>query len=135
MRYLLDTNICIYCINRRFPLLFDKVMLRHQQFGIYVSAISKAEMYAGSHRRHAPARYRQEQDEFFLNFPSLPFDDVAADAYGRLHARLRDRGQLMGVADMQIAAIAMANDLTLVTHDVRGFMRLPDLPIEDWAVA
>ncbi len=41
----------------------------------------------------------------------------------------------MGVADMQIAAIAMANDLTVVTHDLRGFTRLSDLPIEDWTVA
>ena len=135
MRYLLDTNICIYCINRKYPQLFDRVLLRHQEFGISVSAISKAEMYAGSYRRHASARYRQEQDEFFSYFPSLPFDDMAADVYGRIHARLRDRGQLMGVADMQIAAIAMANDLTVVTHDVRGFTRLPDLPIEDWVVA
>ena len=134
MKYLLDTNICIYCINRRYPQLFDSVLLRHHQFGVSVSAISKAEMYAGSHRRHAPARYRQEQDEFFSHFPSLPFDDTAADLYGRIHARLHDIGQLMGVADMQIAAIAMANDLTVVTHDLRGFTRLSDLPIEDWVV-
>ncbi len=134
MRYLLDTNICIYCINRRYPQLFDKVLLRHQHFGISVSAISKAEMYAGSYRRRAPAHYRQEQDEFFSHFPSLPFDDRAAEFYGHIHGRLRDRGQLMGIADMQIAAIAMANDLIVVTHDIRGFTRLPDLPIEDWVV-
>ncbi len=133
MRYLLDTNICIYCINRRFPQLFDTVLLRHQSIGVAVSAISKAEMYAGSYRRGSPAMYRQEQDEFFSYFPSLPFDDAAAGVYGRIHAFLRDRGQLMGVADMQIAAIAMANKLTVVTHDRRGFWRLPDLPIEDWA--
>ena len=90
-------------------------------------------MYAGSYRRGSPMVYRQEQDEFFSYFPSLPFDDAAADVYGRIHAFLRDRGQLMGVADMQIAAIAMANKLTVVTHDRRGFWRLPNLPIEDWA--
>ncbi|MYD10486.1 MAG: type II toxin-antitoxin system VapC family toxin [Chloroflexi bacterium] len=135
MRYLLDTNICIYCINRRYPQLFDRVLLEHREFGVSISAISKAEMYAGSHRRRVPARYRQEQDEFLSYFPSLPFDDAAADIYGQIHARLRDRGQLMGVADMQIAAIAMANDLTVVTHDLRGFTRLSDLPIEDWTVA
>lgn len=134
MRYLLDTNICIYCINRRYPLLYDQVLLRQQQFGVSVSAISKAEMFAGSQRRRPPARYRQGQDEFFSYFPSLPFDDSAANAYGRVHARLRDRGRLMGVADMQIAAIAIANDLTVVTHDVRGFSRLTDLPVEDWTV-
>ena len=133
MRYLLDTNICIYCINRRYPLLYDQVLLRQQQFDVSVSAISKAEMYAGSYRRGSPVLYRQEQDEFFSYFPSLPFNDAAADAYGRIHAFLRNRGQLMGVADMQIAAIAMANGLTVVTHDRRGFTRLSDLPTEDWA--
>ncbi|MDE2777964.1 MAG: type II toxin-antitoxin system VapC family toxin [Chloroflexota bacterium] len=133
MRYLLNTNICIYCISRRFPQLFDKVLLRHRSSGVAISAISKAEMYAGSYRRRFPALYREEQDEFFSYFPSLPFDDAAADVYGRIHAFLRDRGQLMGVADMQIAAIAMANGLTIVTHDMRGFTRLPELPMEDWA--
>ena len=135
MRYLLDTNICIYCINKRYPQLFTRVLLRHQSTGVAISAISKAEMYAGSYRGRSPALFRQEQDEFFSYFPSLPFDDAAADAYGRIHAFLRDRGQLMGVADMQIAAIAMANGMTVVTHDMRGFKRLPDLPVEDWAVA
>lgn len=132
MRYLLDTNICIYCINRSYPQLFDRVQLRHQSTGVAVSAISKAEMYAGSYRRLSSARYRREQDEFFSYFPSLPFNDAAADVYGRIHAFLTDRGQLMGVADMQIAAIAMVNGLTVVTHDMRGFTRLPDLSIEDW---
>lgn len=133
MRYLLDTNICIYCISGRYPKLFDRVRLRHQSTGVAVSAISKAEMYAGSYRRRSPSLFRQEQDEFFSYFPSLPFNDAAADFYGRIHAFLRDRGQLMGVADMQIAAIAMVNGLTVVTHDMRGFARLPDLPIQDWA--
>lgn len=134
MRYLLDTNICIYCINGRYPQLFETVLRRHQSTGVAISAISKAEMYAGSYRHGSSALYRQEQDEFFSYFPSLPFNDAAADAYGRIHAFLRDRGQLMGVADMQIAATAMTNGLTVVTHDMRGFTRLSELPIEDWAI-
>ena len=92
-----------------------------KELAFAVSAISKAEMYAGSYRRRSPLLFRQEQDDFFSYFPSLPFNDAAADFYGRIHAFLRDRGQLMGVADMQIAAIAMANGLTIVTHDMRGF--------------
>ena len=133
MRYLLDTNICIYCIGGRYPKLYESVLSRHQSAGVAVSAITKAEMYAGSFRRQSATRFRQEQDDFFAHFPSLPFDDEAADAYGRIHAFLRDRGQLMGVADMQIAAVAMTRGLTVVTHDRRGFSRLPDLPLEDWA--
>ena len=134
MRYLLDSNICIYCINDRYPHLFDRVLQQHQSAGVAVSAITKAEMYAGSYRRRSPPLFRQEQDEFLSQFPSLPFSDEAADAYGRIHAYLEDRGQLMGVADMQIAAIATAFSLIVVTHDRRGFLRLPDLPMEDWVI-
>ena len=134
MKYLLDSNICIYCINRKYPEVMNEV-LRRQASGIAISAVSKAEMYAGSYRQGSPKRYRDEQDRFFERFPSLPFDDTAADWYGRIHADLEGRGQLMGVADMQIAAIAMANDLTVVTHDRRGFQRLPELPVEDWVIA
>ena len=134
MKYLLDSNICIYCINRKHPQVVKKV-LRRQASDIAISAISKAEMYAGSYRRGSPRRYRDEQDRFFERFQSLPFDDYAADFYGRIHAYLEGKGQLMGVADMQIAAIAMANSLTVVTHDRRGFWRLPELPVEDWTLA
>ncbi len=131
MKYLLDSNICIYCINRKHPEVINKV-LRRQASDITISAITKAEMYAGSYRRASAKRYRDEQDKFFERFRSLPFDDEAADFYGRIHAFLEAKGQLMGVADMQIAAIAMANGLTVVTHDRRGFWRLPELPVEDW---
>ncbi len=131
MKYLLDSNICIYCINRKHPEVIKQV-LRRQATDIAISAISKAEMYAGSYRRGSPKRYRDEQDRFFERFRSLPFDDPAADCYGRIHADLEVKGQLMGVADMQIAAIAMANNLTIVTHDRRGFSRLTDMSIEDW---
>ena len=132
MIYLLDSNICIYCINRRFPRLIERVA-RQPASTLVISANTKAEMYAGSSRRGAPKRYRLEQDAFFERFASLPFDDAAADRYGRVHAHLESAGQPIGVADMQIAAIALVHDLTLVTHNIRHFERVPNLAIEDWA--
>ena len=65
---------------------------------------------------------------------SLPFDDAAAEPYGRIRADLTARGQTIGGNDMLIAAIALANGCTLVTHNTAEFSRVPGLVIEDWQV-
>jgi len=65
-------------------------------------------------------------------FDSVPFDDAAAEAYGRLRAHLTTTGQLIGPNDLLIAAIALANGLTLVTHNTAEFSRVPGLVIDDW---
>ena len=63
---------------------------------------------------------------------SLPFDDLAAEAYGRIRARLEQAGQLIGPNDLLIAAIAVAHQVTLVTHNTREFQRVEGLQIDDW---
>lgn len=68
-------------------------------------------------------------------FTSLPFDDSAAEIYGRIRAELEAVGMLIGPYDMMIAAIALANDLTLVTHNTREFGRVAGLKVEDWEVS
>jgi len=65
-------------------------------------------------------------------FDSVPFDDAAAEAYGRLRAHLTTTGQLIGPNDLLIAATALANGLTLVTHNTAEFSRVPGLVIDDW---
>ena len=64
--------------------------------------------------------------------PLLPFDQAAAEEYGRLRAYLEARGTPIGHEDTQIAAIALANDLTVVTGNVRHFQRVPGLAVENW---
>ena len=70
--------------------------------------------------------------KFFDQFVSLPFDDASAEAYGRLRAELARRGTPIGPNDLMIAAIALAYDLTLVTHNTAEFSRVPGLRLEDW---
>ncbi len=71
--------------------------------------------------------------EFFgSRFPSLPFDDRVARRYGKIRARLAKQGRLIGPNDLMIAAIAIANELTLVTHNTGEFSRVKNLRIEDW---
>ena len=63
---------------------------------------------------------------------SVPFDDLAADVYGRIRADLERRGQAIGPNDTMIAAIALANGLTVVSHNRAEFSRVSGLLIEDW---
>lgn len=71
---------------------------------------------------------------FILPYQSLPFDDVAADHHARIRADLAQKGISIGPHDSQIAAIALAHNLTVVTHNVSEFSRVPGLTIEDWQV-
>jgi tRNA(fMet)-specific endonuclease VapC len=65
-------------------------------------------------------------------FVSLPFDDRAAEEYGKVRAHLAALGTPIGPNDTMIAAIALANQLTLVTHNTTEFSRVPGLVLEDW---
>lgn len=76
-------------------------------------------------------RRTQEQNS---NSVSLPFDDRAAEEYGVVRSHLTGLGTLIGANDLMIAAIALANGLTLVTHNTTEFSRVPGLFLEDWQV-
>ncbi len=132
MRYLLDTDICLYYINGLEPKVRQNLH-QHRASDIVVSAITKCEMYAGSSGSQNPAKSRAQQDLFLRQFVSLPFDDDAAEAYGRIDGLLKSRGASIGPLDTQIAAIALVHNLTLVTHNTRHFSRIPNLAMEDWA--
>ena len=73
-----------------------------------------------------------KQQAFVERFVSLPFDDAAALMYGRLRAELERAGTPIGANDLLIASIALANGLTLITHNTREFGRVPGLQIADW---
>ena len=133
MKYLLDTNTCIRYINGRAPQIREQI-LQIEDSDIAISAITKAEMFAGSARSQTPQRSRAKQDAFFIRFTSLPFDDSCADEFGRIRAHLESAGTPIGPYDMQIAAIANIHDLILVTHNTREFSRIAWLKIEDWEV-
>ena len=72
------------------------------------------------------------QQEFLHQFISLPFDDQAAMIFGDIRAGLAAQGTPIGAYDLQIAAIALANNLILVTHNTKEFTRISQLQVEDW---
>lgn len=133
MRYLLDTNTCIRYINGRAPKIREH-MLRTEDSDIAISTITKAEMYTGSAKSQTPQRSRAKQDAFFVRFSSLPFDDDSAHEFGQIRAHLESEGTPIGPYDMQIASIAIVHDLILVTHNMKEFIRISWLKIEDWEI-
>jgi tRNA(fMet)-specific endonuclease VapC len=133
MKYLLDTNTCIRFINGRAPKLRD-AFLQKTEADIFISSITKAEMFYGSAKSQTPEISRAKQEQFFKRFVSLSFDEKAAYIYGTLRAELEQQGTPIGSYDMLIAAIALANDLVLVTHNVGEFSRIKELKIEDWEI-
>lgn len=133
MKYLLDTNPCIRYLNGRAPLLIQKMAAIPRE-DIAISIITKAELYYGSAKSQTPERSRQRQLAFLGQFTLLPFDDAAVDHYAELRVLLERRGVPISHPDMQIAAIALANSLILITHNTVEFSRIEGLTLEDWEV-
>jgi tRNA(fMet)-specific endonuclease VapC len=131
VRYLLDTNVCARYLNGRSPAIRERLRATNIA-DIAVSSVVKGELFYGAIKSNNPERTKAHQEEFLKLFVSLPFDDDAALIYGRIRAELSANGTLIGPNDLQIAAIAMANNLILVTHNTREFSRVNGLQIEDW---
>jgi len=131
VRYLLDTNTCIRYLNGRAPAV-PTHLAAVPLVDVAVCAPVKAELYYGAARSQDPARSRARQEAFLRVFVSLPFEDSAAQSYGRIRADLATRGTPIGANDLLIAAIALAAGLILVTHNTGEFGRIAGLALEDW---
>lgn len=134
MKYLLDTNTCIRYLNGRSPAVRRR-LANYSDADFVVCSVVKAELFFGAAHSDDPVATRVKQDAFLSRFVSLAFDDAAADHYGPLRAHLTRLGQLIGPNDLLIAAIALANQLALVTNNVAEFLRVPGLVVEDWEIA
>jgi tRNA(fMet)-specific endonuclease VapC len=128
--YLLDTNICIYIINRRPPKVFDH--FAGLTFGqVAISSITGAELQFGV-AKSGSSRNLQALEKFLAPLDIHPFDAAAMRRYGPLRADLERLGQPIGALDTLIAAHALALGATLVTNNVREFERVPELAVENW---
>ncbi|NLK45864.1 MAG: type II toxin-antitoxin system VapC family toxin [Treponema sp.] len=129
--YLLDTNICIYIINKRPQIVVEKIK-KFKPLQIKLSAISLAELEYGVSKSVYREQNRNALVHFVSAFDILPFDDSDAEVFGLIRANLEKCGQVIGAYDMQIAAQAIAKDLTLVTNNTKEFARVTGLKLENW---
>ena len=130
-RYLLDTNAASNLLRGNHPGLTkrsDSIALDRQ----IIPSVVRAEFLFGWRASPHFSRRIAELQGFLSGYPTLPFDDAAAEEYGKLRAYLRQRGTMIGPNDLLIASIALANDLVLVTHNVAEFEQVPNLRHEDW---
>ena len=134
MTYMLDTNICIYAIKNK-PEQVLRRLKDNLPKGLCISAITLAELEHGVEKSVNPEKNQMALIQLLAILDILPFDDLAATEYGNICAYLQKRGTPIGTMDMLIAGHARAEGLILVTNNVREFMRVPNLGIENWAEA
>lgn len=131
MTYLLDTNACIRYLNGRSQKLRKRInsVARNQ---LVLCSVVEAELYFGAAKSAEPTKTFEKHSKFVSRFRSLTFDSKAAEAYGPIRAALEQAGTPIGSNDLMIAAIAIANHLTLITRNTAEFQRVPGLQLEDW---
>lgn len=131
MKYLLDTNICIYLIKRRPATVIHK-FLALQPGDIGISALTVAELRFGAQKSAQPTTNHEALARLLLSLNVVSFDMEAASLYGEIRAHLEKRGTPIGSFDYLIAAHALHLGVILVTNNVREFQRVPGLKIENW---
>lgn len=131
MKYMLDTNICIYAIKHK-PDIVIKKFLSHDPEEICISAITYAELMHGVEKSMAVEKNRVAMSLFLSPITILQFDERAAEEYGRIKAELEKKGTPIGPMDTLIAGHVRSSGLILVTNNTREFSRVVGLAVEDW---
>jgi tRNA(fMet)-specific endonuclease VapC len=131
MKYMLDTNICIYIIKKK-PIQVIHTLQKKKIGDICISTITLAELQYGVEKSMNKVKNQFALTEFLAPVEILNFDDKAARHFGSIRAHLEKIGKIIGPFDLQIAAHALSEDLILVTNNMKEFKRVPDLKIENW---
>ena len=130
MKYMLDTNICIFAINGN-PSVRSR-FAQEYPFGLAISAITEAELWYGIENSATPEKNTEILLAFLSTVVILPFDTHAAVEYGRVRAGLKRAGTPIGERDTLIAAHAKSIGVSLVTNNKNEFGRVKGLALEDW---
>jgi tRNA(fMet)-specific endonuclease VapC len=131
MRFMLDTNICIYIIKKNPPQAAERVRAL-SPFEIGISSVTLAELEYGVAKSSRPERNKEALASFLAPLEIASFDDFAAIHYGEIRAHLEKSGLSIGAMDLMIASHARSLDVILVSNNPREFQRVPGLKIENW---
>jgi len=130
LKYLLDTNTCVYLLNGN-EILKRKV----KEIGVYSLSISNcvlAELYFGACNSKRVEENLRRIDLFKKNLSVLSDSEESARLFGKIKADLRTKGTIIDDFDILIASIATANNHILVTNNTDHFERIEGLKIQDW---
>jgi tRNA(fMet)-specific endonuclease VapC len=131
MRYLLDTNICIYLIKKHPPEVlakFQQVQLKQ----LHIPSIAVFELYYGIEKNSSQQRNLSALERFLEPLTIVDFTLEAAKKAAKVRSFLEKQGTPIGVYDLQIAAIALSHNMTLLTNNTREFERVKGLKFENW---
>lgn len=131
MRFMLDTNICIYLIKKKSPSIVKHIK-KHSAGDIGISSITLAELYYGVEKSQYVQKNREALSEFILPLEIADFDEKASQTYGIVRSILEKKGRLIGSMDMLIGAHALSLGATLVTANTKEFAQIKNLRIADW---
>ena len=130
MRYLLDTDTCIYALKGMASVLAS--LLSRSRSDVAVSVITEAELRTGAAKSSSPAKTLRLVENFLRPLTILEFTTQDAIAYAQVRARLERAGTPIGPLDTLIASQAVARQLTLVSNNEREFRRVSGLHLENW---
>lgn len=133
MKFMLDTNICIYLIKQK-PVKVLKHFKSHSIGDIGISSISLAELRYGVSKSQYVEKNQQALNEFILPLEVSDFNEKAAEEYGIIRAELEKKGRPIGAMDMLIGSHALSLNVTLVTNNVREFKEIKNLKVVDWSI-
>ncbi len=130
MKYLLDTNICIYLINGNETL--KKKVREIGVFSLSISNATLAELYFGAYNSKKVDANLKRINTFKKNLTVYSDSDISAEAFGRFKSKLRSEGKIIEDFDILIASIAFVNNCILVTNNPNHFERIDELKVENW---
>jgi len=131
MKYMLDTNICIYIIKEK-PKNVLKKFQSYEIGDISISMITFAELQYGVEKSQYKEKNQTALAGFLAPIEIFSFEQNAAMKYGEIRAKLEKQGNIIGAYDLMIGAHAISEDLTLVTNNINEFERVPELATENW---
>lgn len=134
MKYLLDTNICIYIMNKR-PIEVIEKCRQCEPGEIGISSVTLSELQYGVSKSDQRTKNKLRLDDFLVPFEILAYDQGAANVYGDIRFQLEKKGTSIGPLDMLIAAHAISQDLILITNNEKEFRRVKKLKVENWALS
>ncbi|WDY57455.1 type II toxin-antitoxin system tRNA(fMet)-specific endonuclease VapC [Pseudomonas sp. PSKL.D1] len=133
LRYMLDTNICIFTIKNKPQQVREAFNRHHGQMAI--STVTLMELVYGAEKSAYPDRNLTIVEGFAARLEVVEYDSLAAEHSGQLRAELAKAGTPIGPYDQLIAGHARARGLVLVTNNLREFQRVPGLRVEDWLIS